>query len=341
MIEENKKNYVSYWLFSVILLIYLMIVVGGLTRLTDSGLSITRWDLITGILPPLNLQQWDHTFSLYKKIPEFKLLNPDMSLTEFKVIYWWEYIHRLLGRVIGLAYLMPLIYFTYKKSLNKNNLYYLYFILFLICFQGFVGWYMVKSGLVENTDVSHYLLSLHLTIAFIILVLLIWGLLTVINLKAYDSIKKIPYKLTEIFVFLILLQISLGGLVSGLDAGTIYQSWPLMNENYFPDDSKYMDLFLLSALETPSLVQFLHRNLAYLIIILSVLLAYLIYKNNKFERLKKIFIIVLLALFFQTLLGILTILSGAQIFLASLHQIGSIFLVSSSIILIFKNYKTN
>ena len=341
MIEENKKNYVSYWLFSIILLICLMIVVGGLTRLTDSGLSITRWDLISGILPPLSLQQWNETFSLYKQIPEFKLLNSDMSLSQFKVIFWWEYIHRLLGRVIGLAFLIPLILFSFKKSFDKKNLYYLYFIFFLICFQGFIGWYMVKSGLVENTDVSHYRLSLHLTMAFIILILLIWNLLTIMNLRAISSVKKIPYKLLEIFVFLILLQISVGALVSGLDAGTIYQSWPLMNENYFPDDSKYMDLLLLSSFETPSLVQFLHRNLAYLIIILSSFLAYIIYKNNEFQHLKKIFIIVLAALFFQIFLGILTILSGAQILLASMHQIGSIFLVSSSIILIFKNYKTN
>ena len=121
MIEENKKNYVSYWLFSIILLICLMIVVGGLTRLTDSGLSITRWDLISGILPPLSLQQWNETFSLYKQIPEFKLLNSDMSLSQFKVIFWWEYIHRLLGRVIGLAFLIPLILFSFKKSFYKKK----------------------------------------------------------------------------------------------------------------------------------------------------------------------------------------------------------------------------
>lgn len=341
MIEENKKNYVSYWLFSLILLICLMIVVGGLTRLTDSGLSITRWDLISGILPPLSLQQWNETFTLYKQIPEFKLLNFDMSLSEFKIIYWWEYIHRLLGRVIGLAFIIPLVYFTFKRSLNKKNLYYLYFVFFLICLQGFIGWYMVMSGLVENTDVSHYRLSLHLTMAFIILILLIWNLLTVINQKASTNIKKIPYKLVEVFVFLLLLQISVGALVSGLDAGTIYQSWPLMNESYFPDDSKYLDLLLLSSFETPSLVQFLHRNLAYLIVLLYFILAYIIYKNNEFDHLKRVFIIVLAALTFQIFLGILTILSGAQILLASMHQIGSIFLISSSIILSFKNYKSN
>ena len=339
MIEENKNNYAAYWLFSIILLICLIIVVGGLTRLTDSGLSITRWDLISGIVPPLNIIDWENTFSLYKKIPEYKLLNSNMTLSEFKIIYWWEYVHRLLGRIIGLAYILPLLYFTFNKSFKKKQLAYLYFIFLLICVQGFIGWFMVQSGLVENTDVSHYRLSLHLTVAFLILILLIWNFLTYTKPNLTNRSEKVPYKIIEVLTFLIILQISIGALVSGLDAGTIYQSWPLMNQSYFPDDSMISDLLTLSLFESPSLIQFFHRNLAYLIFLIFSFLGYLIYKNDRFIHLRNTFLLVFIILIFQIFLGVLTILSGAYILLASMHQIGSIFLISASITLIFKNYK--
>ena len=175
MIEENKNVYISYWLLLITLLVALMIIVGGLTRLTDSGLSITRWDLVSGVLPPLSLIDWEKSFSLYKKIPEYSLLNSSMTLDEFKNIYWWEYIHRLLGRIVGLLYFIPLFYFTYRKLIKKKSLIYFYLILFLIFFQGYIGWYMVKSGLTERTDVSHYRLALHLSLAFIIFILLLWN----------------------------------------------------------------------------------------------------------------------------------------------------------------------
>ena len=162
MIEENKNIYISIWLLLITVLVAMIIVVGGLTRLTDSGLSITKWELFTGILPPLSYSEWDKAFSLYKLIPEYKIVNSSMTLNEFKYIYWWEYIHRLLGRIIGLFYIIPLIFFTIKYKLQKKFIINFYFIFFLILLQGFIGWYMVSSGLTERTDVSHYRLSLHL-----------------------------------------------------------------------------------------------------------------------------------------------------------------------------------
>ena len=162
MAKKNINIYISYWLLLITFLVALMIFVGGLTRLTDSGLSITRWDLISGILPPLSLDDWERSFSLYKQIPEYKLLNSSMTLEQFKTIYWWEYSHRLMGRIVGLFYLIPLFFFAINKSIKKDTLTSLYLILILIIFQGFVGWYMVKSGLTERTDVSHYRLALHL-----------------------------------------------------------------------------------------------------------------------------------------------------------------------------------
>ena len=337
--EENKNIYFSNWLLLITLLVILMIIVGGLTRLTDSGLSITKWDLVVGIIPPLSLNDWEKSFDLYKKIPEFKLLNSNMTLDQFKFIYWWEYIHRLLGRVIGLLYIFPLIYFSYKKTVDKKFLFNLYIIFLLIIFQGFIGWYMVKSGLTERTDVSHYRLSLHLTIAFIILILLIWNFLKYNYKKNNGKYKKLSPYLLNIFLIFLIIQISFGAFVSGLDAGKIYQTWPLMGNSFFPDDSKIIDLFSLSALDSPSLVQFLHRNIAYLIFIFFLSIFFIVFKDNNLFYLRRILIIILLILFLQIFLGILTVLSGAELLIASMHQLGSVILITATIILIFKNSK--
>ena len=341
MTMKNKDIYISYWLLLITFLVALMIFVGGLTRLTDSGLSITRWDLISGILPPLSLNDWEKSFSLYKQIPEYKLINLSMTLEQFKTIYWWEYIHRLLGRFVGLFYLIPLCYITFKKVIKKNSLISLYIILILIFVQGFIGWYMVKSGLTERTDVSHYRLSLHLTLAFVIFILLLWNYFKYKNQKTLIRNKKLPSYLLIFFTFCILVQISIGAFVSGLDAGQIYQSWPLMNHGYFPDDSSLKDLFSMKAFDTPSIVQFVHRNVAYFIILLFSFIVIIIYRNNDFIYLRSAVLLVFIFLFLQTLLGILTVLSGAQIVLASMHQIGSIFLIATSLILVFKNSRIN
>ena len=341
MTEENKNIYISYWLLLISFFVALMIIIGGLTRLTGSGLSITRWDLISGILPPLSLNEWEKSFSFYKQIPEYSLLNSSMTLEQFKTIYWWEYTHRLLGRIVGLFYLIPLLYFTFKKLIKKNSLISFYLILFLIFFQGYVGWYMVKSGLTERIDVSHYRLALHLTLAFIIFILLLWNYLKYKNQQIFISNKRLPSYLPVIFIFFILLQICFGAFVSGLDAGQVYQTWPLMNQSFFPDDSNLKDLFSMKVVEIPSIVQFMHRNIAYLIILLFSLIANIIYKNQDFFYLRKITLIIFLFLFLQTFLGILTVFSGAQIVLASMHQVGAILLIAASLILVFKNSKIN
>ncbi len=341
MNEKNKNIYISYWLLLITFLVALMIIIGGLTRLTDSGLSITRWDLVSGILPPLSLNEWEKSFSLYKYIPEYKLLNSSMTLEQFKTIYWWEYIHRLLGRFVGLFFLIPLLYFTLKKKIKKNSLISLYLILLLILFQGFIGWFMVRSGLTEKTDVSHYRLATHLTLAFIIFILLLWNYLEHREQQVLISNKKLPLHLPIFFILFLLLQICVGALVSGLDAGKIYQSWPLMNQSYFPDDSNLRDLFSLKALETPSILQFIHRNVAYFIILLFSFIAIIIYRYKDFTYLKNITQLIFIFLFLQTFLGILTVLSGSWIILASMHQTGSILLVTTSLILVFKNSRIN
>jgi len=341
MKNENKDIYISYWLLLITMLVAFTIIIGGLTRLTDSGLSITRWDLISGIIPPLTEYDWEETFSLYKEIPEYKILNSSMTLAEFKTIYWWEYIHRLLGRIIGILYFLPLIFFSFVKKINKKKLLIFYLILIFIVFQGIMGWYMVKSGLVNRVDVSHYRLSIHLTLAFIIFALLLWNFLDYKKIFVQNPNNKIPYYLPIILFFSIFLQISIGALVSGLDAGQIYNSWPMMNENFFPDDSSLNVFFTFSFLESPSIVQFIHRNIAYLVFILLTIILLMVFLNKNLKFYRRIVIYNFVVLLIQITLGILTLLSGAQIILASLHQIGSIFLLSTSLLLVYKNYKIN
>ena len=338
MYTENPKinNQFSIWLITMFLMVSIMIVVGGLTRLTDSGLSITKWELFSGSLPPLNQNDWLLYFNLYKEIPEFKLQNFDMSLSEFKIIFWWEWFHRFLGRVIGLGFLIPLIYFSFK--IRFRRLLNLYFIFFLICLQGFIGWYMVSSGLVERVDVSHFRLSLHLMIAFLILSLIQWNYLEI--RKKNNLSNPLNPILPIIFLFLVFLQISIGAFVSGMDAGKIYNSWPLMGDTYFPNDNNFRNLFKLSVFSDPSLVQFIHRNMAYLIGLFYLLIFYKVYSNRLFELYKSINILGL-TIILQIILGIFTVIYGAQIYIASLHQISSIILVSSCVYFLHINTNFN
>ena len=335
-VNTKINNQLSLWLIFMFWIISIMIVVGGLTRLTDSGLSITEWQLFSGFFPPLNKNDWLIYFNLYKEIPEFKLQNYNMTIQEFKIIFWWEWAHRFLGRIIGICFFVPLIYFSFK--INVKKLINLYLIFILICFQGFIGWYMVSSGLVNRVDVSHFRLSIHLLIAFLILSLIFWNYLKIkITTTISNKINPIiPFS----FLILIFVQISIGAFVSGMDAGKIYNSWPLMGSTYFPDDNILLNLFKISAFSDPSLVQFIHRNLAYLIGIFYIFMFYKIYRNKMFELYKSINILGFFIIL-QIILGILTIIFGAKIFIASMHQISSIFLVCSCIYFFYLNTKFN
>ena len=331
-INNKYRLYISNWLLSMFFLVSSMIVVGGLTRLTDSGLSITDWEFFRGFFPPLDNETWNAYFDSYKKIPEFKLQNYSMNLDEFKVIFWWEWAHRIFGRIIGLTFLIPLIFFSIKVGFKKLKNLHLIFV--LICFQGFLGWYMVKSGLINNIDVSHFRLSFHLLFAFIILSLIFWNYLNLIHLK--ENERKLKNFLPEIFMILIFLQIVFGAFVSGMDAGKIYNTWPLMGNSYFPDDNKIINLFKFSALSDASLVQYLHRNIAYLIFILYIIITFKVYKN-KIVILFKPILILGFVVFLQIFLGILTLLSGAGILISSLHQFSSILLITASLYFLYRN----
>ena len=332
----HLNTQLKIWMISLLLLITLIILVGGLTRLTDSGLSITTWELFVGIFPPLTDEKWKYYFDLYKTIPEYKEQNFNMSIEEFKIIFWWEWGHRQIGRLIGLAVLFPMIYFTIKSGTRIIRKYGIIFL--LVCFQGFIGWFMVSSGLVNNVDVSHYRLSLHLITAFVILSIVFWRFLQLTNLRIYHiSIKLFSVKF---FLFLIFLQLIIGAFVSGMDAGVVYNTWPLMGLSYFPDDSKVIEFLNINVFDNPSVVQFIHRNLAYLILIVYLYIFYSVLRLDN-RKLFKTIILVGMILLLQIILGILTLLSGVKILYASLHQINSILIILSTLYFIYiSRFKT-
>jgi len=326
------KRFIEIWLYLMLLLIILIVFIGGLTRLTDSGLSITEWELFRGIFPPLNNEMWILYFDLYKQIPEYKEVNYDMSLSEFKVIYYWEYGHRLIARVIGLFSILPLIYLFFKFKNYRNEILKYVIIFLLICSQGLIGWFMVKSGLIDNTDVSHYRLALHLSVAFIILSIIFWFILD--NLKIHKFKNRLPQSFLRIFLFLIILQIILGAFLAGLNGGLLYNTWPDMNGSVLPNDIIIKDLFLLKSSNNPSVIQFYHRIIGYLIVFFLFFLNYLFFKNNfSFKSL----VVLNVAIFLQVLIGIITLITGVKIVYASLHQLGSILVLTSFLFIIYKN----
>ena len=301
--NNNLNQQLKIWLFALLSMIILIILIGGLTRLTDSGLSITTWELFAGLLPPLTNDKWKDYFELYKTIPEYSEQNSNMTLSEFKIIFWWEWGHRQLGRLIGLTVLIPLIYFTFKNGLWVLKKYGIIFL--LVCLQGFFGWYMVSSGLVDRIDVSHYRLSIHLVTAFLILSIIFWKILRLTQIRINNI--SFDLKLFKFFFILLFTQLIIGAFVSGMDAGKLYNTWPLMGSSYFPDDSKYIEFLNINFFDNPSIVQFLHRNLAYLIVIIYIYLLILVFRDTN-KNFRKPILIIGLSIFLQVILGVVTLL---------------------------------
>jgi len=330
MLQIHQKKDIFLWLLSSCILLILLIWVGGLTRLTGSGLSITEWELFSGILPPLNQNKWNEYFDLYKQIPEYKKINYGMSLSEFKFIFWWEYIHRVLARFLVLFYIIPFVYFFLKNKIKKNETYFFLLIFIFFLLQGFMGWYMVKSGLVSDTDVSHYRLAAHLSLAIIIYCMIFWSLL---NYKKKIFLNyKIATFLILFLIILILVQIIWGAFTSGLNAGLLYQTWPLMNEQFIANDVNIKNIISKELISNPSYVQLLHRLLAYFIILYSLSIYFFYFRRI---NITKPFKLIFFAICIQVALGIFTLISNLNIYLASLHQIGSILLISSTIYTLF------
>ncbi|MGB0382387.1 MAG: COX15/CtaA family protein [Alphaproteobacteria bacterium] len=312
----HKNQFVTYWLFMMSFLIVMMVVVGGLTRLTDSGLSITEWAPIAGAIPPLSLEDWMIAFEQYKQIAEYQYQNAGMSLEEFKFIYWWEWGHRQLGRVIGIAFFIPLVVFAALGYIRGRWLLYLVCLLFLGGFQGFLGWFMVESGVVETRlDVSAYRLALHLGMAVI--------LLGLVYHAARSRIVKNPVRGVKakslLFLVLLYLQIISGAFVAGTDAGMTYNTWPLMDGSIIPEGVYQDPSYLRSHFEDLMTVQFNHRWLAYIVLLFGFWLFWNIKKVLPLQA--KVFLTILCL---QIVLGIITLITVAayqHIWLAALHQL--------------------
>ena len=324
LLEQKNNSSIILWLGIVLIAVILMVFIGGVTRLTDSGLSMVEWKPILGFFPPLSHEEWLRVFELYKNTPEYKYYNKGMELDEFKIIFFWEYFHRFWGRIIGLIFIIPFLYFIIKKRLSQKNIISLTLILTLGTFQAVIGWWMVKSGLINKPDVSQYRLAIHLSNAFVIMSLLLW-----LILDLYEGESKIKFNLTFFTLILVSITIIAGSFVAGMDAGLMYNTYPLMNEKILPD--QYLTLGYLDPFENPGSAQFHHRHLGLLCLILSIFFYFKNYNKKEIRIRINVLLILILAQFF---LGIFILLNYVPIIFASLHQVGAmmIFLIFISII---------
>lgn len=328
----KKDKAVIVWLLSGCILLFIMVIVGGITRLTNSGLSMTDWHLVTDTFPPLSEEKWQQAFDEYKKFPEYQKINVhnDFTLDDYKFIYFWEWFHRFIGRIIGLVFIIPFIYFLVKKRLDTPTIKKCVTLLFMGGFQGFLGWFMVKSGLIDRPDVSHFRLALHLTFAFITFAYTLWVALDLIYPEKRLVFTSLRNTARVALVFLIF-QIIYGGFVAGMNAGLIHNHWPLMSEGKFMHETVLIEqpTLFLNLVEGKSGVQFVHRNLAYVVV---GLILFLFYKSRKFVlvAVQKRGINTLVAfVFIQFLLGVLTLIYQVPLWLGLVHQVMAFLLLAS------------
>lgn len=329
MKKDNKP--VIIWLLSGCVLLFIMVMVGGITRLTNSGLSMTDWHLVTDTFPPLSEEKWQHAFDEYKKFPEYQKINihNDFTLSDYKFIYFWEWFHRFIGRIIGIVFIVPFIYFLLKKKLSTSTIKKCVVLLAMGALQGFFGWYMVKSGLVDNPDVSHFRLSLHLTFAFATFAYTLWVALDLAYADIKPPIKKL-HGLAIIAMIFLFIQIIYGGFVAGLNAGLIHNHWPLMSDGQLIHDSvfiEYESLFL-NLVEGKSGVQFVHRTFAYVVfgLILALFLRTRKYAFTKQQLNAGNWLMITVVL--QFILGVLTLLFAVPLWLGLAHQLGAFILLT-------------
>lgn len=328
---KNNKS-VIYWLLSGCALLFIMVTVGGITRLTNSGLSMTDWHLVTDTFPPLTEAKWQQTFEEYKKFPEYQKVNihNDFQLSDYKFIYFWEWFHRFIGRIIGLVFIVPFFYFLIKKKLDAATIKKCLILLGMGAFQGFLGWFMVKSGLIDNPDVSHFRLSLHLTFAFITFAYTLWVALDLIYPEKKEVILPLR-KLARIALVFLIIQIIYGGFVAGLNAGLVHNHWPMMSDGQFFHESIALekDSWLLRFTEGKSGVQFVHRTMAYVVVGLLLLLLFKSKKYSLTSQQKNGLNTLILLVFIQFSLGVLTLLFSVPLWLGLTHQIVAFILLTA------------
>ncbi len=330
--RERDRKVVRLWLYSVALVVFALVLVGGATRLTESGLSITVWKPIHGVIPPLSAAEWQEEFELYKKIPQYEQINLGMTLDGFKTIYWWEWSHRLLARLVGVVFAVPLAVFWLSGRLEPFLKPRLVGLLCLGGLQGAIGWWMVASGLVDRTEVSQYRLATHLTIACIIFAATLWVARGLVPRAAVERAPATSRRLALGLVVLALVQIYLGGLVAGLRAGLIYNTWPLMDGALVPSGLLSIEPVWRNFFESHLTVQFVHRCGAYLLLTVSVVHALLLWRAAPRTREAGGAMILAFAVLAQAAIGIATLLMVVPIDLALMHQAGGLIVLATAVI---------
>ena len=328
---KSENFQISLWLVSLMSIILLMIIVGGLTRLTESGLSMVDWRLFMGAIPPLSHGDWLKVFEDYKQYPEYQIKNINMTLSEFKYIFWWEYGHRVLGRLIGIIFIIPFIYFALKKYFSNEELYSYSFLLFLGGAQGIIGWWMVKSGLDVNPYVSHLRLAVHLIIAQIILSLIAYLFLKRLDIGIYKNNFSSHKTFFIFFNIIIFFTVIYGAFMAGLDAGKSFNTWPKMGDNYIPENLIFIEDRLFGFFDNSVFIHFFHRALAYLSFLTILYMCFKHFKGieNKYQKIH--FLIVLFLVLIQLFIGVFVVLSNVQVSLGSIHQIiGTLLFVSAT-----------
>ena len=328
---KSENFQISLWLVSLMSIILLMIIVGGLTRLTESGLSMVDWRLFMGTIPPLSHGDWLKVFEDYKQYPEYQIKNINMTLSEFKYIFWWEYGHRVLGRLIGIIFIIPFIYFALKKYFSNEELYSYSFLLFLGGAQGIIGWWMVKSGLDVNPYVSHLRLAVHLIIAQIILSLIAFLFLKRLDIGIYKNNFSSHKTFFIFFNIIIFFTVIYGAFMAGLDAGKSFNTWPKMGDNYIPENLIFIEDRLFGFFDNSVFIHFFHRALAYLSFLTILYMCFKHFKGieNKYQKIH--FLIVLFLVLIQLFIGVFVVLSNVQVSLGSIHQIiGTLLFVSAT-----------
>jgi len=349
MLEMKYPNSVKWWLRIGLFMVFVQVVVGGITRLTESGLSITKWEVISGTLPPMTDKAWNDEFDLYKTTPQYKEINEGLSMSDFKFIYFWEYIHRFWARIMGFVFLLPFIYFYRKGYLDKPILVNLGYVIVLASLAAIFGWVMVASGLIERPWVNAYKLTFHLLIAFSVFTMLLWTYLVAFPIHSIKYGISVRLKsLVTAFTILVVVQIFFGGIISGMKAAVIYPSWPSMHGEFLPDVLLDISQWKMENfynydrnLFMPALIHFLHRNTGYLVLCLGVGIGIgiLVFaKEVKSIYVKNIAISLIGILILQVSFGIITIISSVgsiPVLWGVLHQAGALLLLSIIIIIHF------
>jgi len=329
---------VIIWLYLGVVLIILMVAVGGAVRLTNSGLSIVHWSPITGIVPPLTEKDWQQEFEAYKQIPEYEIEHSYFELKDFKRIYLWEYFHRLIARVVGFIFIIPFLFFWKKGYFSDRKLLYrVLAIFFVAAFQAWLGWYMVSSGLSENTDVSHYRLAIHLFVATLLVSLVLWTALDLQFKNVKVSHTKGLLKHSMLVLALLSIQIIYGAFMAGLNAGYYYLTYPKMGTSWFPKAAQGIlkSEGLISFIENPSLIHFIHRWYAVVVVVAVVFLYIKFRKKTQELVVRRILKWSLYIVLFQFVLGVLTLLLHMKIYIAILHQVNAILLFLTIVSLVF------